>query len=369
MLLPWLALVARACRPRRPPRATCSALSALFGLLLLAGHPESAAIVLFALAAYLGLRAVRGPARGPLARRSAGLRGAWLGAAFVGGLLLSAVVTIPVLELFRNGFSDPRGGAPPPASVLYSWIFPEIWSRPDKLFEDSPDPRGPFNYPERTAYLGALPALLALGGLAWRPPARRSSSSSGWALIALVIADADAAQRARAGTARWRPRSRLTRLLVVVTFAGAMLAAFGLQRLLDAPLRLRRRMLVVDGRAGGVAAAVACRSHGRALGVARRASVSCQRLEVDERSADVARARRRPGAGRSSPSAVSLPLRVACRLGPAGLGWPSPASALALTAFDLVTLNRGYHPQVEQARADPPAPAAASRSPGSAGSR
>ena len=37
----------------------------------------------------------------------------------------------------------------------------------------------------------------------------------------------------------------LTRLLVVACFSGAILAAFGLQRLLDATPAIRRRMLVV----------------------------------------------------------------------------------------------------------------------------
>ena len=71
LLLPWLALVARlVVRDGRPGHVL--GLSALFGLLLLAGHPESAAIVLFALTAYLGFELIEARREGSLARRSAG---------------------------------------------------------------------------------------------------------------------------------------------------------------------------------------------------------------------------------------------------------------------------------------------------------
>ena len=85
-------------------------------------------------------------------------------------------MTLPVIELFRNSQPDPRGGLPPPASILVSWVFPEVFGRPDKDFYAP----GPFSvYAERTAYLGALPTLLALGGLSWRPTRVTGRSSSG----------------------------------------------------------------------------------------------------------------------------------------------------------------------------------------------
>ena len=79
----------------------------------------------------------------------------------------------------------------------------------------------------------------------------------------------------------------LTRFLVVVTFAGAMLAAFGLQRLLDAPVGLRRRMLVVMA----VLAALPLlwlAGHTGVLSEWRAALGQLPALEVEERSADVA---------------------------------------------------------------------------------
>jgi hypothetical protein len=351
LLLPWLALAARTVLRNGGPAAVL-ALSALLGLLLLAGHPESAAIVLFALAAYAGFELLEARREGRLRGRSAAARGAWLGAAFVGGVLLSAIVTLPVLELFRHGFSDPRGGSPPPAGVLYSWVFPELWSRPDKLFEVSPDPRGPFNYPERTAYLGALPALLALGGLAWRP-ARAQVFFVVLGAVALAIVmptPLNALVRALPGG----DSVALTRMLIVVTFAGAMLAAFGLQRLLDAPLPSRRRMLVVMAALGALPL-LWLAGHTGVLSEWRGALGQLPTVEVDERSADVVQL----GAvwrwallalGGVAALAVALRSGPRARMAVAGL-------ALAITAFDLVTLDRGYHPQVEEARADPPAPA------------
>ena len=237
-----LARARRRATVREGRAAAALALSALFGLLLLAGHPESAAHGARRRRRLRGFELFEARRDGRLAAPGATrVRIGWLAAAFVGGVLLSAVVTLPVVELFRNGFSDPRGEAPPPASVLWSWVFPEMWSRPDKLFDDSPDPRGPFNYPERTAYLGALPVLLALGGLAWRPQ-RASSSSSGLGALALLImlpTPLNELVRALPGG----DSLALTRLLSWPRSRARCLPAFGLQRLLDAPPALRRRML------------------------------------------------------------------------------------------------------------------------------
>jgi hypothetical protein len=353
LLLPWLALAGRA-TVREGRAAWALALSALFGLLLLAGHPESAALVLAAVAAYLAFELFEARREGRFSvPRATGVRIGWLGAALGGGLLLGAVVTLPVIELFRNGFSDPRGGAPPPASVLWSWVFPEMWSRPDKLFDDSPDPRGPFSYPEQTAYLGAVPVLLALGGLAGRPQ-RAQLFFAGLGTVALLIllpTPLNELVRALPGM----DLLGLTRLLIVVAFALAMLAAFGLQRLVDAPPVLRRRMLA----SMAVLAALPLlwlAGNGGVLSEWRDALDQLPAVEIEERSADVLALGSVLRWALFALGGVAL-LALAFRLGPRAR-LAVVVVALAATAVDLVTLNHGYQPQIEEARADPPAPPA-----------
>jgi len=165
VLLPWLLLLgARVCRGGRA--LDTLGLSVLIGVLLFAGQPEAELIMLVALAAYVGFELVGARRDEKLDRRGLAARAALPLVALIAGLLLAAIFTLPFLEFLSNAFDNPRGGPPPPGSIIYSWVFPELWGTPGKLFEAA---NAPGNFQERTAYAGALPLLLALGGLAVRP--------------------------------------------------------------------------------------------------------------------------------------------------------------------------------------------------------
>ena len=144
----------------------------------------------------------------------------------------------------------------------------------------------------------------------------------------------------------------LTRLLIVALFAGAMLAGFGLQRLLDAPAPLRHRMLVVMA---VLAALPLLWGNAGDLSAWRDALDQLPAVEVQERRADVlalGSVMRWGLLALGGVAALALTFRLGRHRRAAVIG-----AALAITAVDLVTLNRGYHPQVDEARADPPAPA------------
>ena len=106
---------------------------------------------------------------------------------------------------------------------------------------------GPLNFNERTAYIGALPLLLAVGTIGRRRPREQ------WFFVALAVVLIATIY----DTPVWSSEVRdfpevnvfaLGRLLIVVSFAGAVLsAAYGLQRWLDGSVRERRQMLVIMG--------------------------------------------------------------------------------------------------------------------------
>ena len=109
ILLPWLFLLTRSVAERARPGPVLG-LSALLGALFVAGHPESEAFVVAGLVAYLAFELAAGRHDGRLERGDVPRRAAWWALALGGGALLSAVMTVPVLELFHHSAPDPRGG-------------------------------------------------------------------------------------------------------------------------------------------------------------------------------------------------------------------------------------------------------------------
>lgn len=347
-LLPWAFLLTDRLLRVSDPRPSVLALGALFGVLLLAGHPEAELTVFVATGAYLAFRFAEGRGTGRLDRRALVGRAGWWVLAVVAGLLLSAVMTIPVLELFAHGARDPRGGPAPPFGILASWTFPEWWGRPDlDLYRG-----GPFSvYAEKTAYFGALPTLLALAGLASRPSRVQLFfvGLAGVSLAILLPTPVNDLVRSLPGG----DLMALTRLLVLACFSGAMLAAFGLQRLLDATPPVRRRMLVVMCVSAIVPLGLLL-AHLGLLSEWRGAIRQLPTIHEHEKSYDVVRL---GSMWRWALLAVGgvLLLALLFRFAP-NARTVVTVVVLGITAFDLVTLNRGYHPQVAQARADPAAP-------------
>ena len=361
LCLPWMFLATlRVCR--YGSLAAIALLGLSTGLACLGGHPESAAFLIAATAAYAVFELLAERVAGPSPRTSferssvpswTGTlvgRAALVGCGLVLGLGLSAVVTFPLLELLHQSGPTERGGPALPLNALYSFVFPELWGMPTKFFSGA----GPVNFNERTAYIGALPTLLAIGALGRRRPREQ------WFFVAIALVSLAVTFNVPllAIGIRKLPDAnvaRLTRFLIVLSFAGAVLGAYGLQRWIAASTRERKRMLEVMVAAAllppayWVAAHTSALSHlGAALGQI-------------------------PAIGRNQSSQAVVELgavwrwTLVCGLGLGGLwlvrrrNWSTTAAVVfivLLTAADLVALDRGYHGSIPLAEADPPVPAA-----------
>ena len=249
-MLPWALLATRRICARGSLGAT-ALLGAATGLAWLGGHPESAGFVLGATLVYAAFELVAehvtgrrvapagGAFAGPEWSGSLGGRAALLAAGLLLGIGLGAIVTAPLAELLGQAYKPQRGGPPAPFSEAWAFFFPELWGNPSKAFE-----MGPGNFNERTAYIGALPLLLAAASLGRRRP-REQWFFVGLALVLLAtVFDtpllANGLRSLPGGNA-----ALLGRLLFIVTLCGAVLAAFGLQRWLTAGARERRQMVMV----------------------------------------------------------------------------------------------------------------------------
>jgi hypothetical protein len=181
-LVPWLLLAANAVIRRPQPLAACG-LALVTGLVLLSGHAESAFHAGVALAVFVGLRLLQERSRG-----TTGLLRPLLVviAAGVTGFLLSALVTLPFLEFVgqsadivqRRGVGDE--GAVPQRFLLGLFLW-DYWGHPtgsqDVLYSVI-----------RAIYVGALPLLLAVLAVIFRPRWERLVTAViGLACLAVVF--------------------------------------------------------------------------------------------------------------------------------------------------------------------------------------
>jgi Bacterial membrane protein YfhO len=319
-------------------------LAALIGFALLGGNPQSAVIAIVPPTLWFATQLVRRRHAVAVPRALA-----LYGLAAVLGLMLAAVVLVPFAEMAGQSSELTRSGGPYTLNYLFGLVTPELWGRPDK-FQIS---GGPFNYFERTAYLGAVPLILAVAGLAIRRTAAQVFFALlGAASLGLVVkipvyshlvSGLPVLERMNRG--RW---------WIVVCFCGAMLAAYGLHHLLELEGKLRRRVMTA------VAAAVAAlpllwliphhdvlSSLGTALGqlpnIQRDPPLPRPALQL----ATMLRWALFAGIGVALIAAAAwLPKRrqvLACAL-------------IAVTAFELVSFQRGIHPATPLAWANPPEP-------------
>src|SRR4051794_5562427 len=340
LLLPWLLLAIRTTIRRRTPLAAAG-LGAVLGLAFLAGHPPSLLLIGLLAAPYAVAELAICPARAA----AAGL----VAAGAVLGVAIGAVMLLPLFEgLAHTIDNSERGGQALPRAVGNAFAFPELWGRPDK-FETG---GAPSNFQERTAYFGVLPLLLAIAGLTVRPSRRQlffavaGVAAAGvvfWQTLASALDDLPAFS----GTNTWR-------CLILIVFCGSVLAAFGLQRLIEADRRERLRM-------AAVMAAVVVVVGGQWL-----------LRHTESRHALGDALGQLPVRGADPPSAPSVELAAVLRwllLGaaavllvgaaawrPAWLPWIA-GLAVALALVDLVSMGRGYHPAVSESTVDPPLPA------------
>jgi len=351
-MLPWMLLATRRLCTRGSVGAA-ALLGASTGLSWLGEHPESGAFVFVATALYgtweLTAERLRGPVE-PSGRTGwtatlAG-RAGLLAAGLALGFGVGAVANLPLLELTRQTAPVDRGLAPYPLRAVWAFFFPEQWGMPSKAFLTS----GPaVNFNERTAYIGALPLLLACAGL-WRRSHREQwfFAAAGLLLFAIIF------DTPLAHFVRDLPGGKVAaigRTLSILSLCGAVLAAYGLQRWLDGSASERRRML-------WTMAALA------ALPV-----VAWVGRHADDLSHLPAAIQQLPAIRRDEVSFGVIELAsvwrwvVICAIGLAALALTrrramAIALMIALVSADLVSLDRSYHPRIPLSQANPPVPAA-----------
>jgi hypothetical protein len=348
-MTPWAMLTAgRTARGGRALDAVGMALAV--GLLMLTGSPELIAIAGGGVVCYAAWELLRPDPGGEMQdRRDRGRRLALLLGGGIGGLALSAAALAPFVEFLSLANTTSRGGETGyPNSIAYAFFFPELWGRPDKAMGQF----GPINYTERTAYIGALPLLLAAGGLCARRPRGAHLFWGVFAAAAVLIAMDTFLHNFVAGLPG-PDNVNMLRTLLLVELGGALLAGLGLQRWMDGDARERRRMMVAMALVGLAPVAYLLRdtdpfAH---LGGALGQLPALGREAVTEKSfIKQIVAWRWLVFGGAGLCVLALSRRLPGRL--------TVALVVALVAVDLLTMDAGYNPQIPYAWANPPEPPA-----------
>jgi hypothetical protein len=351
LLLPWLLWLTDRTLLRGSVR-WAAGLAAAVGLALLGGHPQSVVIVMLAVGLYALFRLlVGGPARedelggvpGELRLR----RGALFAGACLLGLLAGAVMVIPFAEALGEGSKLSREQSSLVQRSAVTLVFPNYWGRADRAVMGNAPP-----LVEGMMYTGGVALLLAAGGLVLRRTRTQLFLLALAALAFFVAVDLgpiDNLAREIPGLSA----VNLARVVIVISFAIAMLGAYGLDGLMSG--------------APGKGRAVA------AMAVAAIAPFAwfIPNSEVTWDPATSLDHFFTTGFFASTPEAVkAVWMAVAARwvllavlvIGAAVLLWRGRAVAavaialLGLAAVDLVPLTRGYHPAIPEAWADPPPP-------------
>ncbi|MFL5816870.1 MAG: YfhO family protein [Conexibacter sp.] len=253
-ILPWsVLLVERLMRGGRPEAAIGLALTTV--LVMTGGHPGTQVHVMVATGVYALIRAA---AVASLTRRQRAQRLALAGGGMLLGVLLCAVLLLPVLRAGgdtigvqgRMGLNPDIPGSQLPFGSIRTTIFPDWWGRPSAL-----STAGPEIYNERTFYTGGIATIFALIALVSAGGWRRKAPFAVLAVIGLAVP-------LHAPVLLWLAthlpllrQVQFQRTMLFFEFGIALLAAFGLQRILDAPRERRRALAVVA--AGGAVALIA----------------------------------------------------------------------------------------------------------------
>jgi len=353
--LPWLLWLVERLLARGGGVATAVALACVTAAALGGGHPGSQVHVLLAAGLYALLRAGLDRERAPPERLRA--LGLVLGA-LVAGIALVAVAMIPELlssrdtvgTLARNaGTSTLPGLAHMPFGAARTPLFPDWWGRPS-AFETAGSPLHAWNanYEERTFYAGVVALVLACIGLTNRSALRRQAP--------FLVLGALGFAMALHAPGLWTLAVKLPvlelienqRLHFVFELAVAVLAAFGLQAVLDRPAERGRQLAVVAG-ALAVALVAAATARARAGDVGRV-------VEHFAGGRDFERA------GVVALTSVAWFALFALAVGAALLAlrrWPERRTAIAgalvlVAAFDMLHFAHGYNPMGPPHRVTPP---------------
>jgi hypothetical protein len=269
-LLPWaIWLIERIVR--RGGAAAGLGLAGVVATLLAGGHPGTQLHVVAAAVLY-GL--MRTGLSTDVATRERLRRLALIGGGLVVGALLAAVVLLPVERAAigtagaaarSNGGVGLPGAAMPPG-ILRTALFPDWWGRPAESFTGGPAP-----FFERTFYAGAVALILAVVALVSRTGWRRTAPFVLLGAIGLAVPIHGSGLHELVNHLPLFDRVQDQRMLLWFELAVAVLAAFGLQAVLDAPRRQRRAWAVIAGAAAaGLVAVALLPIHGDTLGSAIR---------------------------------------------------------------------------------------------------
>ena len=220
-LLVW-ALVALESGRRGVPVAAL-----LLGMSLLAGHLQLNLYALGTVVLYSAFRAWE--------RRS--LRGAWQPlVALLAALLIAAPALLPFAEFLplsaRRAFSweELQTMASPLGMILPTLLCPDAWGNPAAGFLVNRTPQN-YVFPEFACFAGSLTLALALGLLADREARRRFGPLYALAGLALLAAAATAPYRLLVAGLPFLAQLIPGRILFLVPFALALLAAEAAERL------------------------------------------------------------------------------------------------------------------------------------------
>ena len=238
LLLPWLLLaVGSVVRPQASWR-TVLALGATCGLVALGGHPGTA-ITLTLFAAAYGATAIVSQRR-LYDRDSVIALALRVGAGGLLAAIVGAMAILPFLDALRQGIEPNRGGPGGPASVLATLFAPDLWGDPGNGRVE-----GPRNFAERSFYVGIATLVLAAAGTLSQ---RRSARFFTGALVACLLLAIDVPLLSSVLDVPGRDAYiNQLRLLAFASFCLSMLAAHGLQAILDDEKRTRRAAFVAAG--------------------------------------------------------------------------------------------------------------------------
>jgi len=357
VMTPWLLwLVERTfAQPERRPTSVLG-LAVAAAVALGGGHPGTALHALGATVAYALARAAllhdvtaRERLR-PLAFTAGGL---------ALGLLLMAVLVIPEIlwsrdtvgTLARHGTTSTLPGTQLPFKAIKTVLFPDWWGRPNSVETGQgvlTKSGAEIDFNDRTFYAGVVALLLAAVALAAREGWRRKAP---FALIGFVALAIPLHAPGLYQLAEHLPGLELVqnqRMHFVFEQATAVLAAFGLQAVLDRPAGDRGRLgVLLAALAGAAVALVAIGPSATELGHLARHFAS----GTDFQSANVL-----------ALTSVAWFALLAAGLALALLGIrlrPERRTAIAgavvlLAAFDMLHFAHGYQPIAPAAKAIPP---------------
>lgn len=365
-LLPWMLWLVERIYQARPPGRIGSllGLAAATAIGLGGGHPGMQVHVMAAAGMYALLRAAFLPRASSWGER---LRpfGLALGGLALGALLMGAMLVPEALSsqgtLGTAARAHGRGtlpGTQMPLTVIRTVLFPDWWGRPSSfeggttrpLTQIGPDVFVGVNYNERTLYAGAVGLLMALVGVVAPDRWRRKAPFAVLAVLGLAIPLHMPGLYWVVTHLPLFDQVQNQRLHFVWALALSVLAAFGLQALLERPAGDRRRLAVGLGAVAlGAFAFVA---------VGQGADARAFRRLVEHFAS---------GRDFRSPTVVALTsatwyLLLALGVGAALLAarrWPQrrtwiAAGVVVLAAVDMLHFATGYQPMGPASKVIPP---------------